>query len=242
MSWSIRSGAVLLLAVFVALKLHCVASATRTHIADASDNDNEPNLVGNNPFPLNLSPSVLETLYGEINLRRVDDAFDVAFRHTGTEASVKAVARFNNPSVDDRLRFYNPVTDFSRAVHGFNRVPPGFQFPVGYDPDTQFSNPILPAESGSVFEIGLSSARRSNPTHNAGGQDLMVTFEIIGNAGYPNNPIGNYVVGWDAFSNDDLDFQDVVYEISGAVPVPEPTSWLSAGMMLACLPRARRRS
>jgi hypothetical protein len=217
------------------------AFAALTHIADATDLHNEPNLIGTNPYPGNLSPSVLETVYGESNLRRVGDGSDIAFRHTGTSATVKAVARFNNPSLDDRLRFFNTATDMSGAVHGFNRVPPNFQFPVGYNPATLFSNPIQLAESGPVFEIGLSSGRRSNPNHNTVPQDMMVTFEIIGNAGHPNNQIGSYVVGWEAFPNDDFDFQDVVYEISGAVPVPEPASWSMAVISLAYLMFARRR-
>ena len=161
-----------------------------------------------------------------------------AFRHIGAAASVTAVASFNNPSLDDRLRFFNPVTDFSRVVHGFSRVPPTGQFPVGYNPATQFSNPIPIADSGPVFELGLSSGRRSNPIRNAMYQDMMVTFEIIGNAGHPNNQIGNFVVGWEAFPNDDLDFQDVVYEISGAMPVPEPLSLLLVDC--GCVPVVQR--
>jgi hypothetical protein len=69
----------------------------------------------------------------------------------------------------------------------------------------------------------------------------MVTFEIIGGTRHPNNQNGNYLVGWEAFPNDDLDFQDVVYEISGAIPVPEPASSLMAGLTLWLLLCVRRR-
>jgi hypothetical protein len=241
MSRRSRSGMALVLAIVLALALPSFTSAAVTQIADAPDQFNEPNLIGVNPYPNNLSPSVLETVYGESNLRRVDDGSDIAFRHTGMAATVKAVARFNNPSIEDRLRFFNPVTDFSRVIHGFSRVPPAGLFPVGYNPAAQFSNPIAIAESGPVFELGLSSGRRSNPIRNTVYQDMMVTFEIIGNAGHPNNQIGNYVVGWEAFPNDDLDFQDVVYEISGAVPVPEPASLFIGGIAFACVSCARRR-
>jgi hypothetical protein len=51
---------------------------------------------------------------------------------------------------------------------------------------------------------------------------MQVTSEIIDNVGHPNNRIGNYVVGFEIFPNDDLDFQDVVYELSGVTAVPEP--------------------
>jgi hypothetical protein len=53
---------------------------------------------------------------------------------------------------------------------------------------------------------------------------MMVTFEIIGNDGHPNNAIGSFVVGFEYFPADDLDFQDVVYELSGVTALPEPTT------------------
>jgi hypothetical protein len=224
-----------------ALCLPMTARAAFTHIANAPDQFNEPNLIGVNPYPSNPNPSVLETLYGEINLRRVDDSFDRAFRHTGSQATVKAVARFNETSIDMRLRYYNPVAGNSGTVHSFARVPPAGLFPFGYNTQTQTNNPILLSASGSVFELGLESVKRSHSIHNIGGQDMLVTFEIIGNAGHPNNQIGNYVLAWEYWLNDDLDFQDGVYELSGAVPVPEPASWLMAELMLAWLSRGRWR-
>jgi hypothetical protein len=230
-----------IVAVLLAAGLGSLASAALTQIADAPDQWNEPNLIGVNPYSFNQNPSVLETVYGENNLRRVDDSLDIAFRHTGTSATVKAVARFNNPSVEMRLRFYNPATDLFRVIHGFSRLPPAGQFPVGYNPATQFSDPIVLADSGPVFELAHGSRQRSHPIRNTNAQDMMVTYEIIGNAGHPNNQIGNYVVGWEYFPTDDLDFQDAVYEISGAVPVPEPVSWLMVGIAIASLSCARRR-
>jgi hypothetical protein len=227
-------------ASLVALSLPITAHAAFTTIANAPDQFNEPNLIGVNPYPLNSNPSVLESLYGESNLRRVDDSFDHAFRHTGSQATVKAVARFNNTSVDMRLRYYHLVEDNSATVHSFARVPPAGLFPYGYNTQTQTNNPILLSASGSVFELGLGPRMRSHSIHNTGGQDMLVTFEIVGNAGHPNNQIGNYVLGWEYFPNDDLDFQDAVYELSGAVPVPEPASGLPAGLVLACLSCARR--
>jgi hypothetical protein len=228
-------------AIILVLDMPLFASAEVTHIADSPDQYDEPNLIGVNPYPFNLSPSVLETLYGESNLRRVDDSQDIAFRHTGTAATVKAVARFNNPSLQERLRYFSPDTGLSRVVLEFDRVPPGFQFPVGYDLPTRLDGLIPLADSGPVFEIGLSSLQRSNPVHNTFGQDMMVTFEIVGNAGHPNNQMGNYVVGWEYFPQNDLDYQDVVYEISDAAPLPEPAFGLTAGLAITCLSCVRRR-
>jgi hypothetical protein len=70
-----------------------LAAPAFTPIYDAHYLD-EPNLIGVNSFPGHLAPSVLETLYGEANLRRIDDRYDIAFRHTGVEATVTTVAHF----------------------------------------------------------------------------------------------------------------------------------------------------
>jgi hypothetical protein len=215
--------------IWVALPVSLQAALTTiNHSPDAS---NEPSLVGVNPFPGNLSPSVLETLYGEENLRRVDDSQDVAFRHTGAEASVTAVARFNNPSVQERFAFFNPTTGSWRNVLDFARVPPNFQYPVGYAVPTMGSGLIPLAESGAVFKVRAGARAASAPSENIAGQDMMVAFEIIGADGRPNNKIGNYVVGFEFFPDDDRDFQDVVYQLSGVAPVPEPATvflWLLA--------------
>ena len=58
--------------------------------------------------------------------------------------------------------------------------------------------------------------------------DLLVTFEIVGNAGRPTNVIGNYVLAWEAAPINDVDYQDIVYELSGVAPIPTPGSWLGA--------------
>jgi hypothetical protein len=75
---------------------------------------------------------------------------------------------------------------------------------------------------------------------------MLVTFEIVGVAGHPNNQIGNYVLAWELFPNTDMDYQDVVFELSGAVPVPvpEPTSCalFACSLLAAALfPRCPRR-
>ena len=96
------------------------------------------------------------------------------------------------------------------------------------------------ADSGAVFELGARSRVTSNPAKNDLGQDKLVTFEIIGTAGHPNNQVGNYVLGWEYFA--DYDFQDGVFELSGAVPVPEPGCWLwTIGALVGFIRRNARR-
>src|SRR5262245_23284961 len=103
MKFILKLSPTLLAILCVTFGVVSVTSAAFTPISNSPDEFNEPNLLGINPYPGNLNPSVLSTLYGENNLRRVDDSFDTGFRHTGTSATVKPVARFNNPVLEDRL-------------------------------------------------------------------------------------------------------------------------------------------
>jgi hypothetical protein len=230
----------IVLGIFVGLATPPDAAADLTPILDSPDEQNEPNLFGVNPFPGNPNPSILETVYGEQNLRRVDDLLDRAFRHTGDEATAKAIARFNNPSIEEQLTFFNPDLVVGGFVLRFDRMSPG-GFPLGYNPATIGSGLIPRAMSGDVFELRISSRSSSNRARNDFGQDKMVTFEIIGTEGHPENQIGNFVVGWEYFGIDDFDFQDVVFELGGVIPVPEPATWLLAASALVGLPRCRKR-
>ncbi|WP_148074868.1 hypothetical protein [Bythopirellula goksoeyrii] len=203
--------------------------AALTPISNLHPTLSEPQLIGPDPLaPTRTDPSLLETLYGEINLRRVDDAQDSFFQHMDAEASVRAVARFNNPTLSEQLYFYNRATMIQQAFLGFQQVAtsPRPLYPVGIDPPTTGSGLIPRSESGNVFELRLNGLRSSNRQAHPSGQDFMVTFEIIGAAGHPDNVVGNYIVGFEAFPNDDLDYQDLVFELSGVVPVPEPGTWL----------------
>ena len=230
---------VIVMAFVICLGMRSTTAADFTPIADSPDRHDEPNLIGVNPFPGNPNPSVLETLYGETNLRRVNDSLDLAFRHTGDEATAKAVARFNNPSIEEQLTYFNPELVVGGLVLRFDRVPPNFFFPVGYDPPTAGTGLIPRAASGDVFELRIAARTSSNPAINAHSQDKMVTFEIIGTEGHPENQVGDYVIGWEYFTLDDFDFQDVVFELSGVIPVPEPAAWLLVLSALLC-PRISR--
>lgn len=212
-----------------------VAAPVFTPIYDAHYLD-EPNLIGVNSFPGHLAPSVLETLYGEANLRRVDDRDDVAFRHTGVEATVTTVAHFGGrggmalffmPNRQPLVLNPHLITSFvAPSVGGYRPVVPAGVIPL--------------AESGLVFGLQADSSGYSDPALNQFAFDRLVTFEIIGNVGRPANVVGNYVLGWDLPSNRDGDYQDLVYEISSAKPIPEPTSWLLIATALLGLSYRRR--
>jgi hypothetical protein len=211
------------------------AAAAYTPIYDAHHLD-EPSLIGVNPFPGHISPSVLETLYGEANLRRVDDRYDIAFRHSGVEATVTIVAHFGGrggmalfflPNRQPLVLNPNLITSFvAPSVGGYRPAVPAGVIPL--------------AESGLVFGLQANSSGFSDPALNQFAFDRLVTFEVIGNVGRPDNVVGNYVLAWDLPTNRDGDYQDVVYEISGARPIPEPSSCLSLATAILAFLRVRR--
>jgi hypothetical protein len=49
------------------------------------------------------------------------------------------------------------------------------------------------------------------------------------------------VLAWELFPNTDMDYQDVVFELSGAVPVPVPTSCALIACSLLAAARFPRR-
>jgi hypothetical protein len=216
------------------------AMAAFTPISDSPDRFDEPNLIGVNPFPGNPNPSALETLYGEANLRRIHDGADIAFRHTGVEATVTPVAHFSALTSSVWLlpnRVKPPQFPFPPAHHLVAVAAPSS---TGYYPSGAVGGSIALADSGLVFGLrqGLSDNSRGNsdPSLNNPVFDWLVTFEIIGNAGHPNNAIGNLVLAWEDSGLDD-DYQDLIIEISGVAPVPEPSVLLLAATVVLCVCR-----
>ena len=66
----------------------------------------------------------------------------------------------------------------------------------------------------------------------------MQTFSITGGPS-----AGNYVVGWEdlPLSSSDLDYQDLVIEVCGVRPVPEPATIILLGLGSFALRRKRSR-
>lgn len=196
--------------------------AALTTILDSPDIHNEPNLLGVNPYPGNPSVSVLETLYGESNLRRVDDDLDVYFVYTEAVATAKMVAKFSG--VTDRFGYLRSDGVLQGVLRAQDRRG------SGYMPETFSPLGVLdPAETGPVFLMGMRDGPASSlPSANLTGADQMVTFEIVGVVGHPDNVVGNYVLAFEdtppnyGTTTYDGDFQDLVVEVSGVVPVPEP--------------------
>jgi hypothetical protein len=192
--------------------------AALTTIEHSPDSFDEPNIYGVNPFPGNANPSILETLYGESNVVRVDDDLDRFLVHNGTTASVKALARFVGFSSPQFGFFPNGSTSFVSL------------FTMGGDAySVTGSGQIEVLSSGGSFATGVrfgGTIYSSDPAVNPNLSDRLVTYRIVGNAGHSTNRIGAYVLGFEAGSvtSTDNDFQDVVFEINNVSAVPEPAS------------------
>ncbi len=218
-----------------------IVRAGFTPILDSPDQHNEPNLLGTNPFPGNLNPLVLETLYGEQNLRRVDDSQDHRFRHTGNMAVAEIVAKFSG--VSERFGFLRDDGNLMTVLQARDRRGSGYHPEVFSSSGS--SGMIDPAESGEVFVVGMRDIPAwSLPRLNLTGSDQLVTFEIIGNVGHPENSIGDFVLGFEDTPPNygtltyDGDFQDMVVELSGVALVPEPggilLTWIGIVVCFVC--------
>jgi hypothetical protein len=215
------------------------AIAALTPIENSPDSFNEPNLFGINPFPGNSNPSIVETVYGESNVVRVDDELDRFMVNSGTAASVKTIAKFVGLTNPQFGYFPNGSTTFVSL------------FTLGGSAySVTGSGQIDVIASGGTFATGVrfaGSIYSSNPADNPvfpNIVDHLVTYRIVGNAGHPANSIGAYVLGWESStSNSDNDYQDVVFEINGVSVVPEPMSAAPLGLcaLILSLVRTSRR-
>jgi hypothetical protein len=235
--------------IFVGMSAAPSANAALTPIGIALDHTDEPNLLGNSSFPGNQNPSVIETLYGEQNVRRIDDDRDDFFVFTKEVATFTLVARFSQETfglsgADTSGAGYYPIMYISHGLMGYNFFAP-WEFYMERDdfpPEFQlhYDGPRvrLSSDSDALRPIFL-------PMTNNAGRDHMVTFQVIGNEGRPNNPIGSYVLAWDDGMSrfGDRDFQDTVIQVTGIAPsVPEPPTAVTATLvaLVAAAWRVRR--
>jgi len=160
---------------------------------------------------------ILDDLYGPGNWSEV--SYDQLWQNPGT-TSVSIVAKYAFYTHD-----FGYIKDDTFVVL-FDSIVTHFGYLSGYD--TTFTS----AESGPVFRFGddpddpdISGGEpplwSSLPGDNSDEQDHMRTFKVAG---------GSYVLAWEDMKDlGDNDFNDLVVEVSGASPVPEPATLLLLG-------------
>jgi hypothetical protein len=203
--------------IFIIVILAFMAAPTLadlTPIVGPPSDPTEPSLI----VVTNSHEPIMEHLYGAGNFTRIDDDFDQLWMNLdgGATATAKYAGATEGFGYIDAADTYHELFSITQGLNGYNptSTPPGPQYTPGSD--------ILP-----IFRLALStpfggglfwSSQESDNTLN---QDHMVTFLITGGAS-----AGNYVVAWEVENlsslSCDADYQDLVVEISNAVPVPIP--------------------
>jgi len=98
------------------------------------------------------------------------------------------------------------------------------------------------AQTGDIFRFTDQPSGyplwSSQVSDNSDGMDHMQTYSITG-----GSSAGNYVIAWEDLPEEssDVDYQDLVVEVSGVHPVPEPATILLLGLGALALRRKNRR-
>lgn len=220
-----RSAQFITVTVLVVALMVVAAKAAFTPIAPAPFG--ELNLLG--------SGGILDTFYGLGNLQRISDSFtgDQLWELTSGGGSVTAVAKFAGFNQEFGVvpgssgGTFMSLFTVSADIDPMDGPGASIPFPPTLTEPFRFAND----PSGAP----LWSSRQSD--NSDGGLDHMVAWKIGGT--------GNFVLAWeDLVGLGDIDYNDLVVEVSGAAPAtPEPGTLLLIGMGLVGIGvGARRRS
>jgi len=201
------------------------------HPAQPGGGDGEWNLYNSGAGNGNQGTGIMEYLYGG-GFSRVDDSVDIQWVGTGS-ASMQAVYAGYSQSL-----YSTDLSGGSQANIAINTTatagaPTRTAPNVGFSPTPQ---PFLFLDNAN----GGANPAYSDPTKN-GGTDRMVTFLITGYMSNPLDPGNNqfvpftdglthYVIAFEDLT--DNDYNDLVVEVKGVAPVPEPTTMIAGALLL----------
>ncbi len=193
-----------------------------------------------------LLQSILDTLYGSGNLTRVDDS-----PYPGDQIWMNLTDGGTGGIAQAKYAAYSQVFGYIPGVTGGSFVPLFTVQGSGYAADltiTLSGNSVPGKDTMPLLRWGDDPVHPSGSpdpplwsslqSDNADGVDHMLTWKITGNAGHPDNVIGNYVIAWedlDFRGLTDKDYNDLVVEIHGAAPVPEASTLILFGSGLSGL-------
>jgi hypothetical protein len=167
---------------------------------------------------------ILDTLYGWENLERIEDFGDVTTDELWFNMGAQAQVRAKYAGFDQTFGYF-AGPEGEEFVELFTVTEQGYV--------NEGSAEFTSGETGSVFRFGNKPSGSphwsSRIADNPDGLDHMIAFRIkeppqlgVGNA-YGRPATSRYVLAWEDLTGlGDKDYNDLVVEVSGVAPVPEP--------------------
>ena len=180
----------------------------------------------------NAGNGIMEYVYG--NFTRVNDASDIQWVGSPGGATFDAIYAGANQALFTAALAGTPISTAILSGPGYtgNNPPSRSATVVPYIPESQ---PFL------FLDEANGNMAYSDPALSSSGVDRMVTFAVTGYLAKPgvisswtpfSDGTTHYVIAFE--DGTDMDFNDLVVEVSGVapVPVPEATTILAGALLL----------
>jgi len=175
-----------------------------------------------------LNNGIMGYVYG--NFSRVNDASDIQWTGLNGGATFDAVYAGASQALYTAGLAGTPTSFILGEPGSTGTIPSRSGSVVNYTPVSQ---PFLFEDQAN------GTLAYSDPTLSSGGVDRMVTFAVTGYLATPgvdsswtafSDGTTHYVIAFE--DGTDFDFNDLVVEVSGVTPVPEPTTMIAGALLL----------